>query len=167
MIVIDRLLEVMESEISQLGERLGAVGELVTESAKQFAPKDELRKLMDSITFVNNPEDLEVVISAGGEDVPYAATQEFGNDNIIPDKSGSLTIPISPDAAHHRAEDFPDLFRLHSLKDGNTYLARKSGSSGVEIMFLLVKHAQIPPSPYLRPAVEQNIAGIERILVGH
>jgi len=166
MIVEDRFLEVMESEIGKLGERLGSVGELVSENAREFAPKDELLKLSNSIGFLNEPDKLQVTIFAGGEDVPYAATQEFGNENIVPDKAGALTIPISPEAVHHRAEDFPDLFKMYSMKTGNMYLARKNGKE-IEVMFILVKSSHVNPHPYMRPAVEQNIASIERLLVGH
>ena len=164
MTIVDELDAAKVEMLARFIPRLERVGELITEKAKEYAPKD-LGALGASGKFEVLADELIARISFGGDKVPYAAIQEFGGE--INKTSGALTIPIHPDAVHHHAEDFTDLFKWVSPISGKVFLARKTGKGQIEVMFLLVKHVNIPADPYLRPAVENNLPEIEGILSGH
>jgi len=133
--------------------RLETVGQFVRTEAINRAPKD-LGDLVRSISYEVFPDKLSVRI---GSNLVYAAIQEFGGV-ITPDKAGALTIPVHPDAKGKRASDFPDLIFI-KREGANPLLVRKSGgprSEKFDIMFVLVKSAEIPAHPYLRPALLEN-----------
>ena len=164
MTIEDNLDSAKVEMLARFVPRLERVGEFVTEKAKEYAPKD-LGALGASGKYEVFADELLTRISFGGDKVPYAAMQEFGGE--ISKSDGALTIPIHPDAVHHHAEDFTDLFKWVSPISGNIFLARKTGKGQIEVMFLLVKHVTIPADPYLRPAVENNLVEIEGMLSGH
>lgn len=130
--------------------RLEIVGQFVRTEAINRAPKD-LGDLVRSISYKVFPDKLSVRI---GSNLVYAAIQELGGV-ITPDKAGALTIPVHPDAKGKRASDFPDLI-LIKREGANPLLVRKVGVKQFDIMFVLVKSAEIPAHPYLRPALLEN-----------
>ncbi len=140
----------MSEQRKRILAKLELVGAFVETEAKKNAPKDS-GYLADHIDHEVIPARLAVRISTNAI---YGAIQELGGV-ITPDKAGALTIPVHPDAKGKRASDFPDLIFI-KREGANPLLVRKVGEKQFDIMFVLVKSAEIPAHPYLRPAVYEN-----------
>ncbi len=92
----------------------------------------------------------------------YAKIHEFGG-KIVPKKAKMLAIPINAQAdaliqQYGRTRNIPNLF-VYKAKSGGLFLAR-SESGELEVLFALKDSVQMPPRPYVRPAV----AKVKRLL---
>jgi phage gpG-like protein len=112
--------------------------------------------LMRSISMARL-NDKQIIVTAGGEGVPYAGVHEMGTKgkggtlpSIVPKPPRKwLTIPINSDYVGRRAKEFDLVFfkkneRLAFLADREDKLA-----------YLLLKKVDIPPRPYLQPAAAE------------
>jgi len=143
---------------SLMADKLTTIGSIVSGKASVNAPFD-LGNLRNSIDFEVFLSEKKVRISANTE---YAAIQELGGE-IKPVHAKALTIPIDESAKHTSARDWKDLFVVPANDKHGAYLARTVNNRLIP-MFSLVKRANIPAQPYLRPAVDESKTEILRIL---
>ena len=97
-----------------------------------------------------------IIVTAGSSAVPYAGIHELGTKgkggvlpSIVPVNAGALTIPLLAKYVGKRAREFNDLSLIISKKNGKAYLR----NSSKQLAYLLLKRVDIPPRPYLEPAV--------------
>lgn len=101
--------------------------------------------------------DIELRAGGGDKNVKYAAVHEYGA-TIKPRKAKFLTIPVhdqlktaSGDARYPSARDVPGLTFAQSLKGQPLLVHQMTG----EVWYLLRKKVEIPPRPYLKPAMDK------------
>lgn len=97
----------------------------------------------------------KVSIGVFGEYAWLAGIHEYGC-TIKPGRAKYLTVPCNSAAKGKRASDFPDLFFMESRR-GKKLLARKTGSGGIEIMFILMDEVNIPERAFMRQGHDDNI----------
>lgn len=93
-------------------------------------------------------------------DAPHSAMREFGG-TIEPVNAKSLAVPIHPSAKGKSPRDFDDLTLIPSKGSRPALLVRKRGrglrNERFDLMFVLVKKVTQSASPYLRPALYDNL----------
>lgn len=94
----------------------------------------------------------EVVISAGGADVPYARIHHEGGI-IKPRRAQYLAIPLTPEAKRHQPRRFP----------GATFIAKgvifsKAPDGNITPQYALKKEVKMPKRPYM--LLDDNDMGI-------
>lgn len=94
---------------------------------------------------------------------PHAAMREFGG-TIKPVNAKSLAIPVHPSAKGKSPRDFSDLTLIPSRGSRPALLVREAGRkvkgggrARFDLMFVLVKRVMQSASPYLRPALYDNL----------
>jgi phage gpG-like protein len=102
-------------------------------------------------------EDRQIVITAGGPGVPYAAIHEFGGV-IKPRRRLWLTVPAKEKYVRRRAREFA--LQFIEIKPGRlAALIDPRAPVGDQVAYWLVKRVTIPPRPYFVPAVRQVTGG--------
>lgn len=119
--------------------------------------------LLNSIRYEITSEGLEV----GSYGVPYAATHEYGTvgkGGVLPDirpvNAKNLTIPL--ETAYKRVtarQIFHNLTYVRS--NGRAFLYDTTVN---RFAYLLLKKVSIPPKPYLRPAIRDQVPEILKII---
>lgn len=93
----------------------------------------------------------QIIVTAGGEGVPYAGVHEFGATILpIPPKKW-LTIPLHSDYIGRRAFEFELQFFKSKKSNAMAFLADKED----KLAYLLLKKVKIPARPYLQPAAKE------------
>ena len=102
----------------------------------------------------------------------YAGIHEYGG--TITAKGGALAVPVHKDARGKSPREFGDLVMIKRKGSGKPPLLIRRMARGrqgqlsfmEDIMYVLMKSVKIPERPYLRPALEDNEAFIEKEFFG-
>ena len=99
-----------------------------------------------------------------GTNIKYGRIHELGG-TIVPATAGALTVPLAREARKAKAKDFPDAFLL---KLGSKAFIVQSVGRGkrahLKFLYVLKDSVHMPARPYLRPALDNNIARIRELL---
>ena len=93
-------------------------------------------------------------------DSRYARMHEEGGV-IRPKRAKFLAIPLVPGLTSPRNQYGTFVFRASS---GKLIIARRSPGGGLEPLYVLKKQVKIPDRPFLKPALEDNRARIEKMI---
>lgn len=124
----------------------------VRNAAKQKAPKktSNLRRSIHTEVASASETAVEVLV---GTDVEYAAIQEFGG-TIVPKNAKYLAIPLTGAAeAAVSPRNFPGDLKPRIKPGGGGVLVDSAGTA----QYALTGRVKIPPHPYLRPALDENV----------
>jgi phage gpG-like protein len=158
---------------AQIQTILAAENQAKLNAKRQFTginPQGEYRRilsgnLLNSI-YSGYEQEGENIPSAflGVHTIPYAAIHEFGTTGrggtfapIVPVRKKWLTIPMERQYTKRRAVDFPLYFRLlgGTTPSGGRRAALFDRRTK-KMAYFLTDKVELPPRPYLTPAVEQE-----------
>ena len=97
-------------------------------------------------------------VAVGPGNLVYGRIQELGG-TIKPIKGKYLAIPADGTPKGARPRDYNDLSFIPSAKGGGVLVSNHGKG---EVMFILKSSVTLPPRPYLRPAVDENLKKIEQ-----
>lgn len=104
-----------------------------------------------------------------GTNTVYSPIQEFGG-TIRPKKGKYLAVPIgdnvTPRGVARRTTEQAGKLDLIVRKGKAPLLVKRTGGKNARfrLMFVLLRKSTIPARPYMRPAFNQNIGGIQKRL---
>ncbi len=164
----ESVLEKMSEKLINEGlERVGIfMSAKVTEKIGSTPWKRSVGGLLGSVFYIVDKAKKRCRVIVNKE---YAAIQEYGGE-ITPKQKKALTVPVHPDAYGKTATDFPDLVFIDRKGKAPLLVRINKTKGGVEksfdIMFVLSKKVKIKPTPYLGPALNENLDKITEVFVG-
>ncbi len=107
-----------------------------------------------------------------GSNLRYARVHEEGTDKMLggpitPKNAKYLSIPLTAKARRYSSpRDMPDDLQFIPLRGRNPILVTMDENFEIkEVHWVLVRDVTIPPRPYLRPALDNNVSKVRQFLV--
>ena len=118
--------------------------------------KTTKNKIPDMIKTANSLNGRKVSVGVLKGDLSWLASIHEYGCNITARKAEYLTVPINPKAKGKRARDFDNTF-VYTSNSGEKFIAQKTGTNSIELLFWLTKTVKIPERSFLRSGHDKNI----------
>ena len=85
----------------------------------------------------------------------WVGIHEYGG-TIRPTQSRYLTVPLTETAQGHRAREFQNTFVQRS-RAGSLIIFQKTAGGGIQPLYVLKTHVQMPARPALKPTIDKFV----------